>query len=98
MKKWYERDDVAIIRVPDLLGDMEEYRKSRSEARSPDSDLLTVEEAAEYLRCSVTEVYSMTRSRRKARGLAVLPAHRVGRKLLFKRSEIDRWLEEGGKK
>jgi len=54
--------------------------------------LMSVEETAEYLRCTPQEIYSLTRSRRKVRGLEVLPHHKVGRKLVFRRSEIDGWL------
>jgi len=70
----------------------DDLRRGFLEAEREREALMSAEQAAQYLCCTVEELYSLTRSRRKARGLEPLPAHRVGRRLVFRRSEIDQWL------
>lgn len=50
---------------------------------------LTVAEAADYLRCSTGRVYQLVSARR-------IPFAKDGSRVLFRRSELDRWVEEGG--
>jgi excisionase family DNA binding protein len=50
--------------------------------------LLTVEEAADYLRCEKQRVYDLASSRR-------LAAAKDGRRSLFRRSALDAYLGEG---
>lgn len=52
-------------------------------------DVLTVKEAAEFLRCSPDTV------KRRARA-GELPASKIGRAWRFRRADLDRWLAEGG--
>jgi excisionase family DNA binding protein len=52
-------------------------------------DVLTVEEAAEFLRCSPDTV------KRRARA-GELPASKIGRAWRFRRADLDAWLAEGG--
>jgi excisionase family DNA binding protein len=58
-----------------------------------DGEWLTVEELCTWLKLTSTEVYALTRNRRAARGLQPIPHRRVGRKLMFRRSEIETWLD-----
>jgi excisionase family DNA binding protein len=57
---------------------------------SPDG-WLTVAEAAEHLRCPKSRVYSLVSARR-------IPFVKDGSRTLFRRSELDAWLREGGGK
>lgn len=50
---------------------------------------LTVAECAEYLRCSTGRVYQLVSARR-------IPFQKDGSRVLFRRSTLDRWVEEGG--
>ena len=52
-------------------------------------EYLTVEEAADYMRCRRQRVYDLLSSRR-------LPRHKDGRRVLLRRSEIDAYLADGG--
>jgi excisionase family DNA binding protein len=52
---------------------------------------LTVGEAAEYLRCPKSRVYSLVSARR-------IPFVKDGSRTLFRRSELDSWLRAGGGK
>jgi hypothetical protein len=53
---------------------------------------LTIEEVASRMGKSVTEVYSLTRKRREARGLLRLPHRKSGRRLVFNWPDVVRWL------
>jgi excisionase family DNA binding protein len=48
-----------------------------------------VEEAAKHLACPKGRIYTLTSTKR-------IPFARDGSRLLFKRSELDAWLENGG--
>jgi excisionase family DNA binding protein len=54
--------------------------------RDPEPALLTIEEAARYLRLSRAKVYSMA-----ARG--ELPAVKMGRSVRVRRDRLDAWLD-----
>ncbi len=51
-----------------------------------ESPYMTIEEAAEYLRCTVATV------RRYTRAKTPLPYYRVQRRLLFKKDELDAYM------
>jgi excisionase family DNA binding protein len=53
------------------------------------SDLLTLQEAADYLKVGVSTLYNNRRS------LRVIPAVRVGKFLRYRRSDLIEWLEAG---
>jgi excisionase family DNA binding protein len=55
------------------------------------SPWLTVGEAAEYLRCPKSRVYSLVSARR-------IPFVKDGSRTLFSRGELDAWLHNGGGK
>lgn len=50
---------------------------------------LSVAEAADYLRCSTGRIYQLVSARR-------IPYSKDGSRTLFRRSQIDAWIEEGG--
>lgn len=50
---------------------------------------MTTTEAANYLRCPLSRVYALTSASR-------IPFHRDGSRLLFRRSELDVWVKQGG--
>jgi excisionase family DNA binding protein len=50
---------------------------------------LSVADAAEYLRCTPSRVYSLVSARR-------IPFCKDGSRLLFRRSELDEWVQAGG--
>jgi excisionase family DNA binding protein len=50
---------------------------------------LTVTETADYLRCSTGRIYQLVSARR-------IPFSKDGSRTLFRRSEIDRWVRDGG--
>jgi excisionase family DNA binding protein len=47
--------------------------------------------ASEFLACPSSRVYSLVSARR-------IPHHRDGSRLLFRRSELDEWVQRGGAK
>jgi excisionase family DNA binding protein len=58
------------------------------------SDLMTVKEAAAYLRVSAWAIYDLTRQRGRVRMQLPIPCIRLGKSLKFRRSSLDRWLEQ----
>ena len=52
-------------------------------------EVLTVQEAAQFLRCSPDTVKRQARAGR-------LPASKIGRAWRFRRADLDQWLAEGG--
>lgn len=50
---------------------------------------LDVDEAARYLRCPKSRIYALTSARE-------IPHHHDGSRLLFRRSELDTWVRQGG--
>jgi excisionase family DNA binding protein len=50
---------------------------------------LSLAEAAEYLRCPRSRLYSLVSARR-------VPHERDGTRLLFRRSALDAWVRDGG--
>ena len=55
-------------------------------------ELLTIEEVAARLKCTVAEIYSLTRQRRTYRGLLQLPHRKVGRRLMFVWHDVVDWM------
>jgi excisionase family DNA binding protein len=48
-----------------------------------------VTDAAEHLACPTSRIYALVSARR-------IPFHKDGSRLLFKRSELDEWVRQGG--
>jgi excisionase family DNA binding protein len=53
-----------------------------------DEKWLTVEEIGSYLRVTKDTIYKWI-------GHRDMPAHRVGKRWMFQRSEVDAWIKEG---
>lgn len=70
--------DAVAERVVDLLAD-------RTAAAGPVSPWLTTDEAAEYLRCGRQRVFDLVHA-------GTLEPARDGRRLLFRRDALDRYL------
>jgi len=52
-------------------------------------EVMTTEDASRYLKLSIQTVKQRAKERR-------IPAARIGRNWRFLRSELDKWLSEGG--
>ena len=63
-------------------------RMGAAPANSPVPDLMTPAEAAEYLRCAKRRIYDLASAGR-------LPRLREGGRLLVRRADLDRLVEEG---
>lgn len=59
----------------------------------PQDDILTVDDVAQLLRCELSSVYNLTRSRGRARYENPIPVLRLPCGLRFRRSSILAWLE-----
>jgi excisionase family DNA binding protein len=79
--------DAVAERVLELL-------EERGGLGRPDDPLMTVEESAEYLRCSRQRVYDLLA--RQGNEPARLEGVHDGRRRLIRRSELDRYLEGAG--
>lgn len=55
-------------------------------------NLLTLTEAAAYLRCSKPHLSKLTRG--KVRGTKILPTIRLGRRVLIRKTTLLEWLSE----
>jgi excisionase family DNA binding protein len=56
-------------------------------AGSPDHEILTLEEVAHYLRLKPQTIYKWAQEKR-------IPAAKLGKEWRFRRSVIDRWLDD----
>lgn len=77
---------------PELVEQIAERAAELVAERAGDGEAdrwLTVAEAAEYLRCSTGRIYQLVSARR-------IPYSKDGSRTLFRRSELDRWVEQGG--
>ena len=54
---------------------------------SPDHEILTLEEVAHYLRLKPQTIYKWAQEKR-------IPAAKLGKEWRFRRSILDRWLDE----
>jgi excisionase family DNA binding protein len=80
-----ELDDDALDRLAALLA-------PRIEARigaRPKGPWLDARECAAHIKAPISRVYALSSS-------GGIPAHRDGSRLLFKRDELDAWIESGG--
>ncbi|MFN9297879.1 MAG: helix-turn-helix domain-containing protein [Acidobacteriota bacterium] len=67
-----------------------EPQEQNVEGRRP--RVMNLAEAAEFVRCSKAHLCNILNG--KVRGIPQLPAVRVGRRLLFRRESLERWLGE----
>ncbi len=70
---------------------MEKYFIAYVENHPPEPDIIDLNGVVGYLGLKRSTLYTMT-SRKE------IPYYKVGRKLLFKKSELDRWVKEGKRK
>lgn len=90
-------DGVGLALALDVPGELVEQIAQRAAAIMVEheapaaSPWLTVGEAAEYLRCPKSRVYSLVSAGR-------IPFVKDGSRTLFSRGELDAWLHNGGGK
>lgn len=85
----------------DLLAELiAEKLAARAAAPAPDAQSggpepwIGVDEAAEHLGCKPQRIYDLVNDPRRGNGAEhPIPFRREGRRLLFRRSELDAWLE-----
>jgi excisionase family DNA binding protein len=84
---------VTSIDLDGLLEQLADLIAARANTRTTNSESpwLTADEAAEYLRCSVSRVRTLTLT-------GQLPHHRDGRRPLYHRDELDAYVRAGGAK
>jgi predicted DNA-binding transcriptional regulator AlpA len=59
------------------------------------SEILTAEDLATWLRVSPRQVYELSRNRSQVRGRHPLPSIKIHKKMLrFRRSDIEQWLNK----
>lgn len=77
----------TIGRLEQQLRDQcEEVLRLRARAASP---FLQAQEAADYLRCPLSRIRKLTMT-------GALPVHRDGRRVLYRRDELDEFIANGG--
>jgi excisionase family DNA binding protein len=75
---------------PELIEEVAERAAEILLERGKDDDhWMNVAEAAEYLRCPTSRIYALTSAGK-------IPHHHDGARLLFRKSELDAWVENGG--
>lgn len=57
---------------------------------------LGVKEAASYLSCPVSRVYAEVARAKDPRNPNAIPHEREGQRLLFRRGDLDEWVQRGG--
>ncbi|HZQ90366.1 MAG TPA: helix-turn-helix domain-containing protein [Terriglobales bacterium] len=61
---------------------------------APQSDILTVEEAAAFLHMTKRQVWEMTRTRGQQRMPIPIPMMRINGNIRFRRSSLEQWIDE----
>jgi excisionase family DNA binding protein len=61
-------------------------------------EILTIDELAEWLKATTTQIYEMTRTRYAVRHGIPLPNFRVGQQMRFRRSDVEQWIEKTTRK
>jgi excisionase family DNA binding protein len=82
VKVTLEVDDAALDRLADAIA-------ARIQPNGATSPWLTATEAAEYLRAPVSRVRKLTLT-------GDPPTHRDGRRVLYRRDELDAYIARGG--
>ena len=59
-----------------------------------DSAIMTMDEAAAFLRISRASLYEQTRERARIRQVKPLPHIRIGKRIVFRRESLESWLKE----
>ena len=67
------------------------YNKTSTELQQKEEELLTIKEAANFLKYSVPSIYRLVSENK-------IPHFKKGSKLLFKKDELTAWLNEGRRK
>ena len=84
--------DLSLKVSPELLEAIAQRTAEILRETSEQEDRwMNLDEAVDYLRCKRSRLYEFTR-----RG--EIPHSRDGRRLLFRRSELDQWVRDGGAK
>lgn len=87
------RGPLALALPDELLDAVVERVLEVIDEREPADNWLTATEAADYLRCPTSRIYALAGTKP-----ARIPVHRDGSRLLFRRAELDGWVEQGGGK
>jgi excisionase family DNA binding protein len=69
----------------------ESLRENQKDDKKDAHNLLSLKEAANYVHLAVQTLYGFTSQR-------TIPFIKTGKKLLFKKSDLDNWLNDGRKK
>lgn len=79
---------IALPVPADLVEALAEAVAERLDRPGPEP-WIDVEAAAEHLSCNADRIYALTSARR-------IPFEKDGSRLLFRRSELDAWVQAGG--
>jgi excisionase family DNA binding protein len=82
-----ELPDQLLDDLADAVAARLAEREAQQAGRS--SPWLSAEQAADYLACPISRVRKLTMTRE-------LPAHRDGRRVLYRREELDAYVRHGG--
>jgi predicted DNA-binding transcriptional regulator AlpA len=58
------------------------------------NDILTLEELSDWLKMKPSQIYTMCRTRSQERMANPLPVLRINSNLRFRRSDIEKWLDQ----
>jgi excisionase family DNA binding protein len=82
----------AVLKIFDKLSAIEQLLLTKPATPIPDADeLLTVQQAAEFLKLSVPTIYGLVSK-------AEIPVNKRGKRLYFSKGELTAWVKAGRKK
>lgn len=76
------------ILIKECLNEILSQKEKPSELQSKPDEILNIKQVAELLNLSVPTLYGKTANRE-------IPHSKMGKRLYFKRSEIEQWLSQG---
>ncbi|TND07944.1 MAG: DNA binding domain-containing protein [Bacteroidetes bacterium] len=90
MNNPFENIDARLSNIENLLLDLK-HKAPQSTKNSENEELMTVQDAAAFLKLSVPTIYGLTQR-------AEIPVCKRGKRLYFSKQELSDWIKAGRKK
>lgn len=83
--------EIILQKLDSIEKTIEELKRQQSQNRVEVKDMFSAVEIAEHLQLSVHTIYGLVHKK-------IIPFYKTGKKLYFKKSEIDNWIKNSRSK
>lgn len=87
----FEQLPQAVSKLYAKLEDIERLLQQKTDLQPEADQLLTIKQAAEFLKLSVPTIYGLVSK-------SQVPVNKKGKRLYFSKQELTEWIKEGRKK